>query len=122
MERKKILIVDDEISITNMLKEALNNMYEVRSENNGLVALKVAQEFSPDLIILDIEFPNTSGGEIASQIETNHKLKDTPIIFLTGILKKEEERTIAGHPFLAKPVNIVELFENIDSNLKKDSP
>ena len=100
MRRKKILVVDDEKSITDMLVTFLTDKYEVLSENDGLKALGVAEEFSPDLIILDVEFPNTSGGEIASRIEASQKLKDATIVFLTGMLKKGEEKEIAGHPFI----------------------
>ncbi len=88
MQRKKILIVDDEKSVTSTLQGYLRDKYEVMTENNGLKALETAKEFEPHLIILDIMFPDTSGGEIASQLQNNYKLKDTPIVFLTGILKK----------------------------------
>ena len=121
MERRKILIVDDEKDVTDTLRGYLEDKHEVMTENNGLKALETAREFEPHLIILDILFPDTSGGEIASQIQNNHKLKNTPIVFLTGILKKEEEREIAGHPFLSKPVSIEELNECIENYLKSDS-
>ena len=120
MLRIKILIVDDEKSVTDTARGYLEDKYEVMTENNGLKALETAREFEPHLIILDILFPDTSGGEIASQIQNNHKLKDTPIVFLTGILKKEEEREIAGHPFLSKPVSKKELYECIENYLKSD--
>lgn len=120
MERKMILVVDDDSSITDMLKASLESRYEVKVVNEGLKAMEVALNVDPDLIILDVDLAYITGGEIANQIGSQRELQNTPIIFLTGLLLKEEERDIAGHPFLSKPVNIVELYECIENNLKSD--
>jgi len=121
MGRKMILVVDDDSSITDMLKAALESRYEVKVVNDGLKAIEVALNVDPDLIILDVDLAYITGGEIANQIGSQRELQDTPIIFLTGLLQKEEERIITGHPFLSKPVNIVDLYECIEKNLKSDS-
>ena len=118
MERKRILVVDDDSSITDMLKASLESRYEVRVVNDGLETMEAALNFDPDLIILDVDLTYITGGEIANQIGSKRELQDTPIIFLTGLLQKEEEREIAGHPFLSKPVSILELYECIENNLK----
>ena len=117
MERDKILLVDDDQSITGMLEVALSTKYRVLTENDGLNALETAREFAPDLIILDLLLPGTSGEEIASEIQNDSRLKYTPIIFITGMLIKDEEREIAGHPFIAKTIIFKELFEAIEKNL-----
>lgn len=115
-----ILAVDDDSSITDMLKASLESRYEVRVLNDGLKAMEVALNFNRDLIILDVDLTYITGGEIAKQIRSQLELQDTPIIILTGLLRKEEIHEIACHPFLSKPVSIAELYECIENNLKSD--
>lgn len=119
MNAKRILIVDDEESLTRMLKLNLELLggYEVRTENSGLRAHFAASEFKPDLIILDIMMPDINGDEVAAQILDDEELKDTKIIFLTAIVNKQETNTdgsdIAGHTFIVKPVKIAGLMSCI---------
>ena len=121
--RKKILIVDDEKGITRMLKlnlEATGN-YEVREENKGAQTVASAREFKPDLIILDILMPDRSGTEVVVQLKEDQKLKETPIIFLTATVLKEEaiarDGIIAGQSVLAKPVYLPEIINRIERQL-----
>src|SRR5947208_10395930 len=94
--------------------------YLVLEENDATKAHLSAQNFRPDLILLDIVMPGTDGGEIAAQIQGDPELHRTPIIFLTALVTKAEAKTglrIQGHPFLAKPINIPELIKGIEENL-----
>jgi DNA-binding response OmpR family regulator len=86
MEKKRILVIDDEANLTKLLKInlELTGQYEVRTENNGLLGLPAAKEFKPDLVLLDIAMPNKDGYEIASGIRNNSGLESIPIIFMTG--------------------------------------
>ena len=114
-QKKRILVVDDQADITRMLKLNLEqtNDYEVRMENNFRLALAAAEEFHPDLILLDVVMPGIDGGNLASRLEASPKLKGVPIVFLTAAATKEEVSArrgrIGGLPFLAKPVNTAEV-------------
>ena len=124
MEKKKILIIDDEQSFTNMVQLALGKTgrYEVRAENKGLNALDTTRRFKPDLILLDIVMPDISGGDIASQLNEDDAIKGIPVIFLTAIVTKDEAQkkdTISGRPCLAKPVGVQELIKAIEENIPK---
>lgn len=125
MEKKKVLIIDDEASFTRIVKLALEETgnYEVRTENKGEKGLSAALEFKPDLILLDVIMPDISGGEVCSQIISAAGLKDIPIIFLTAIVKEKEVGqgvgTIGGYPFLAKPVSKEKLIEAIEKYIRK---
>ena len=68
--KKKILLVDDDESITRTLKLFLDRRggYEVRTENRGSQAVQVARDFRPDLIVLDIVMPDADGGAIAQDL------------------------------------------------------
>jgi two-component system, OmpR family, response regulator len=125
MSAKKILIIDDEESFTRMLKMNLEatNSYEVRAENRAPQSVFTARDFKPDLILLDVMMPGMDGGEIASRLQSDPRLRDIPIVFLTAAVKKEEVGShggfIGGFPYLAKPVDVEMLISCIEKHLEK---
>jgi two-component system sensor histidine kinase/response regulator len=76
------------------------------------------RQFQPDLVILDVMMPELDGGRLAAQMKDDPVLAETPVIFLTGSVRKEEvedkQGIIGGMPFLAKPVQLDELLDWID--------
>jgi CheY-like chemotaxis protein len=123
MNKKKILVIDDERGFTRMVKlnlEAAGD-YEVRIQNNSLDALQTAVEFLPDVILLDVIMPDLEGPDIVCQLKNNNVLKDVPVIFLTANITREEvdaqAGTIGGHAFLAKPGTIEELISCIEKQV-----
>ena len=121
-EERRILIVDDDRESTRLLKTLLERTgcYLVLEENDATKAYQSAQNFRPDLILLDIVMPATDGGDVAVQIEADPELQRTPIIFLTALVTKPETKAglrIQGHPFLAKPISIPELVAAIEQSL-----
>jgi len=115
--RKRILVIDDEVPLTNLVKLTLERTgsFEVRVENQGSRGYDAAKEFKPDLVLLDIVMPDVEGSEVARQIKDDVELKDTPIAFLTAAVMKEElvgdqGSHIGGFPFIAKPVEEGELI------------
>jgi len=123
MEKKRILLIDDETDFTKLIKRnlELTGRYEVRTENNGLLGLAAAKEFKPDLIFLDILMPDVDGGEVGYNLENDNETKDIPVIYLTAAVNKEEveksEGQIGGHPFIAKPVSADELINYIEERI-----
>lgn len=124
-QKKKILVVDDEINITSFLKSYLEETgkFEIRTENLGEVAFETAKSFRPDLILLDIMMKDISGDGLADKIKNDPTLRKTPIVFLTGIVTKEEVEAnggvIGGYPYIAKPILAMrELLDCIDANIK----
>ena len=120
------MIVDDEVHFTRLLKLNLerNGRYEVEEENRGAQALAAARKFKPDLVLLDIVMPDSSGNEIAAQLREDPELKGIPIIFITAILSREEVTgmgggLIGGHRFLAKPVKIEEVLACLEQSPEK---
>lgn len=124
MEKRRILVVDDEAIITRTLKLYLEGTgsYEVRTENEGGRALQAAREFNPDLIMLDLVMPDTDGAMLASELQGDSELQNIPIIFLTALVSKQEVgaqgKEIGGHPFLAKPVDPEKVVECIEEQLQ----
>jgi CheY-like chemotaxis protein len=121
-EQRRILIIDNDRDTTRLVKILLERTgrYSVSEENDPTKAHQSAQNFRPDLILLDIVMPEADGGEVAAQIAADPELQKTPVIFLTALVTKAETKTglrIQGHPFLAKPISIPELINAIEENL-----
>ncbi len=121
-EKKRILLIDDELSFTRMLKLNLEKTgaYEVRTENRGKQGLAAAREFKPDLILLEIIMPGMDGGDVAFQIEADRNVKKTPIVFLTAVVKKEDLGIITGRDFISKLVTVEEIIDCIEKNLENN--
>jgi CheY-like chemotaxis protein len=121
-EKPRILIIDNNRDFTLSAKIGLERTrrYSVSDENEPVRAHQTAQRVKPDLILLDIAMPETDGGEVAAQIESDPTLRRTPVVFLTALVTKAEARSgleIQGHPFLAKPISIPDLVAGIERNL-----
>jgi CheY-like chemotaxis protein len=123
MAKKRILIIDDEASITRTMKVNLERTgaYTVRTENQAGQALAAAREFEPDLILLDVIMPEKDGGEVAAEIKAEPALQHVPIVFLTAIVGTNETggdyMDRGGQTFVAKPANLNSLIQCIDENI-----
>ncbi len=122
-DKKRILVIDDEPSITRLLKLNLEQSggYEVATENFSRAALTTAAEFRPDLMLLDVMMPGLDGGSLASAFQDDPRFKGVPIVFLTAAVTREEVRAhgglVGGLPFLAKPVNLKEVLACLEGQL-----
>jgi two-component system, OmpR family, response regulator len=120
--KRRILIVDDDANSTHLVKILLERSgpYLVLEENDAAKADQTAHNFKPDVILLDIVMPKIDGGELATQIEADRELHDTPIIFLTALVTHTEANSglrMQGHPLVAKPISIPELIDAIEKHL-----
>jgi DNA-binding response OmpR family regulator len=123
MKKKRILIVDDEVSFTRLLKLNLEQTddYEVRIENGCERVVKTAREFRPDLILLDVVMPGMFGNEVADRLRADAEVRTTPVVFLSAALGKKSVQAnhgcIGGYPFIAKPASLNEIVEGIENSL-----
>ncbi len=123
MAAKRILIVDDEESLTEILKLTLEDSgdYEVRTENNSEEVLGVVRWFTPDIVVLDVIMPEMSGLEVADQLRDELGADAPPILFLTAAVSKEDvnmqHELLKDCPVMAKPVGTQELIEQIETIL-----
>jgi CheY-like chemotaxis protein len=112
---KRILVVDDRASDTRLVKLFLerDSDYVVREVNDAQAALSAAEEFEPNLILLDLMMPGMGGTELAGRLAANPKLKGVPIVFLTAAVTKEQVDSVGGRigkfPYLAKPIVLTEV-------------
>ena len=122
MATKRILIIDDEVGFTNLVKLNLEQTGRfVGIVNESVDALAVAEEFKPQLILLDVMMPGKDGGELLAELEVNEQLKNVPVLFLTAStmnqLARAEQAVVQGRPVIAKPVLPQELIRRLDEVL-----
>jgi len=88
---KKILVVEDEMEMVEMLKFRLEaNNYEVITAYDGQEALDVIQKDKPDLILLDLMIPKITGYEICKTLKSNERYKDIPVIIVTARTQEKD--------------------------------
>lgn len=121
---KKVLIVDDDqVTLTILEKIFLADGYWVAKAENGRDALYIADDFCPDVIILDIMMPIMDGTETLIHLEKNPRTKDIPVLFLTSLISKREEsgKLAMNRCFLAKPIDRIQLLKEVEKHLKNSA-
>lgn len=123
MKTDKILIVDDEPDIIDLIEYNLEKEgYEVKSATNGLDAIETAKEFLPDLILLDVMMPEMDGIETCVRMREIESLKPSLIAFLTA--RNEDYSQIAGFEagaddYISKPIKPRVLLSRIQALLRR---
>jgi DNA-binding response OmpR family regulator len=121
MERTPcILVVDDEIYITELLERILEGEgYDVTIANNGQTALVAVDNEVPDLAILDINMPGINGYEVLERIRKRH---DIPVIMLTAILEAsavDKSIGLGADDYIRKPFRSRELVARVKAKLRR---
>ena len=119
---KKILVVDDEYKIVEVIKSYLENEgYLVYEAYNGKDALKMFEKYQPSLIVLDIMLPDISGNEICCIIREKSKV---PIIMLTARVEEEDilkGLEIGADDYVTKPFSPKQLVARVNAVLRRAS-
>jgi putative two-component system response regulator len=119
----KILIIDDDPRLVELMRFALSKVesYNASCETRPRHALEAARAIRPDLILLDVEMPGISGGEVAKALAEEPALRSIPILFVTSLLSKDEtgsRRFKRGNQFyMAKLVEPVALIKAVGEML-----
>ncbi|MEW6652655.1 MAG: response regulator transcription factor [Bacteroidota bacterium] len=118
---QKILVVDDEKDIVELLEYNLARFgYKVITANNGKAALEKLEE-SPDLVILDVMMPQMNGYDVCTIIKQSDKYKHIPVMFLTAKTSETDEiygLNLGASDFIQKPISINKLHARVASNLR----
>lgn len=109
VEKKVILVVDDEPMNITLLAGILKEKYKVKMAKDGEKALKVAAASpSPDLVLLDVMMPGMDGYEVCRRLKANEATRDIPVVFVSGMSEQAEQEKgfeSGAIAFLQKPVN-----------------
>ncbi|HEX8198983.1 MAG TPA: response regulator [Isosphaeraceae bacterium] len=116
--RRRILVVDDDPAVVELITEVLADdpRFETKVVNNGFGAGMLANEYHPDLIVLDVMLPDINGKEVCDLIRQNPTMADIKIICISGMIEEDkidELRRAGANDFLHKPLDIDELKRRI---------
>ena len=114
--KQKILIVDDNPININILQDILEENYELETVQSGEAALKIAPEFIPDLILLDIMMPGMNGYEVCKKMRKNSKLNGTKIIMVSAKTRLSERLLayeLGADDYITKPFDADELLAKV---------
>lgn len=117
----KILIVDDDIRVTTLLKRFLTPAgYEVTALNQSLKTIPTANATQPDLFILDIMMPQPDGFRLCRLLRAIPSFSYTPIIIITSLdISNSKAISFGADDFLAKPFDLDNLKQRMDFLLNK---
>ncbi|MDR1048928.1 MAG: response regulator transcription factor [Synergistaceae bacterium] len=123
MTRQKVLVVDDEPAIVDLVKQLLlRRGYEVATAADGDAALQMIYELKPDLVVLDLMLPKLSGWEVCRRVKEDEEVRSTPILMLTA--RREDRDLVAGlelgaDDYVKKPFSAAELSARIAVILRR---
>ena len=121
MSKTRVLVVDDDPNLSRLAAMILESTgtYEVMVVNQSKAALPAARQFQPALMLLDVDMPDKSGGDIAREAAADAALRNIPVLFLTGLVSHDEAGTsvyeCGGMRFLSKPVEPSLLTKSVAS-------
>lgn len=118
----KIVIIEDDKDICNMLTKFLeNNKYIVHYALNGIEGIELCKTIIPDLIILDIMLPKLNGDDV---LQTLRKFTNAPVIVVSAksmVQTKIDLLKLGADDYMTKPFDLYELLARIEANLKRTS-
>jgi len=121
MEKKKILIADDNENIRDALTYLLEDEgYALSMAKDGSDALKKVREFHPDILFLDIMMPEMNGYEVCRVIKSDPKLKNIYVIMLTAkgqVAEQERGKEVGADEYIVKPFSPMEILSKIKNIL-----
>jgi excisionase family DNA binding protein len=123
-DKAKILIVDDDSSVQNYLKEILSGIFiDIDIASDGFEAGKKLIQFIPDLMILDLHMPNMDGFDVCKKIKTDSLTKNMKIVILSGNLtdaNRAKAISLGADATLEKPSSKKAILDCVEGLLRKD--
>jgi len=121
--KRKILIVDDDAEIVELIVEVLrrDGRFETETASSGYEAGIATQRFRPELILLDYMLPDVNGNVVCQTIRKNPEFENTRIIIVSGVVKQDEIAQLlrsGAQDFIRKPFDVAELTGKIAAALQ----
>jgi CheY-like chemotaxis protein len=117
MQRKKILAVDDNPNNNAIIEELFAEHYDLRTATTGEEALRIASDFQPDVILLDIMMPGMNGYEVCRRLREHPSLGDIKILMVTakGALEdRVKGYEVGANDFITKPFEEKNILESVE--------
>jgi len=119
----KILIVDDDVQVTSLLKKYLaSKNFEIITVNQSSKAIQMANLIHPDLFILDLMMPPPDGFELCTMLRADPNFAQTPILIITAMdISNSKATSFGANDYIAKPFNLDEIVSRVNLLLDKNS-
>ena len=115
--KKTVLVVEDNDLNMKLFHDLLEaHGYNILQTKDGMEALRLAREHSPDLILMDIQLPEVSGLEVTKWLKEDEDLKAIPVVAVTAFaMKGDEEKIRQGgcEAYIAKPISVTNFLETV---------
>ena len=121
-KKHSVLIIDDEKLSINVLVHILQRDYLLHTTKEGKIGVEIANEFLPDVILLDIVMPDMDGFEALSLLKSSDRTKNIPVIIITGLRDGEDIEKFAAlgvADYIFKPVNAAQVKEKVYAQVVK---
>jgi two-component system response regulator VicR len=117
---KRILVLDDNMDILEIVHEVLTyEQFEVNSTSDSKGIVRVAEEYKPDLIILDYKLMDDNGGDICRTIKSHKALHSTPVIIFSAYINQHVDfYTFGCDAVIAKPFDLTDFISTINQCLR----
>lgn len=112
----KIMIVDDDVQVTSLLKKYLSSKnFEIITVNQSSKAIQTANLVHPDLFILDLMMPPPDGFELCTMLRADPNFAKTPILIITAMdISNSRATSFGANDYLAKPFNLDEIVSRVN--------
>ena len=117
---KKMLVVDDDEINRSILASIFKHKFQIKAVDSGEEALRVIEDFKPDIVMLDIMMPGLSGYEVCERIRENFSHEVMKVILVSAISKNEGSKKgleVGADDYVTKPFDINGIKNVVDSNL-----
>ncbi len=125
MAQWRILAVDDDPDILELIEMTLGERYDIQTLDSGVRAFEVIAAFEPDLVILDIMMPQVTGYQIIEKLRDQSDLAALPVIFLSAKDSMRDQRygyKLGATTYLTKPFQPERLVRNVDNVFEHTPP
>ena len=123
---KRVLIADDKATSRELIRTVLETLgYQIFEASDGIEALRVAREHSPDLVVLDIHMPGVDGFGVLRELRGEPRFAKVPIMALTAsAMQGDRERALAAgfDSYVSKPIPLAALRSEVERLISRDGP
>lgn len=110
--RPRVLVVDDDYFFVDLVQDILSEESDVMYASNGAMALEIASQSQPDVILLDVMMPEIHGYEVCRRLKAHHETTSIPVIFLTSLGEASSQKIglgLGAVDYIAKPFDPAQL-------------
>jgi putative two-component system response regulator len=116
-DKPRILVVDDDPAVTDLLELKLDALFQVSVTNDPYAVQALARSLQPDAVVCDIDMPGLDGGEVCQRLRADPLTRRIPVLYLTSMVSSAEVQAldgeVGGRPGVSKSAPLPEIAQRI---------